>query len=112
MQVRILDHARYLEALKLTTTLSGHATVAIRETEGNVSLLRLELEAGHMRATRGLEAAVDAECTDKTWAAIACGDLKASAAAEWGLIQVVNSQALPMLDALSAGPAPFCNEYF
>jgi hypothetical protein len=50
--------------------------------------------------------------TDRVWAMVALGDLPASKAAEMGLIAVTNRTPLAVLDALSAGPAPYCREYF
>jgi hypothetical protein len=43
---------------------------------------------------------------------VALGDLPATRAAELGLIAVTNRTPLAVLDALAAGPAPFCREYF
>jgi hypothetical protein len=58
------------------------------------------------------DAAADIELTDKDWAAIACGDISATNAAQLGVIRASNAGALPLLDALSIGPTPFCAEYF
>jgi hypothetical protein len=112
MQVRILDHVRFLEALRLPATHKpGKATIAIRESEGEVSRIQLELDAGRIRA-RGVGGDAEVECSDQVWAAIACGDIAASDAARLGLIRVTNPDALGTLDVLSVGPVPFCNERF
>ena len=57
-------------------------------------LVKAETEAG----------TPDVECTDRVWAAIACGDLSASTAAKLGLIRVHDSAALRVLDAFAMGP--------
>ena len=43
MQLRVLDHRRLLGAMKLQTARRGRTTVAIHETEGEVSRLSLEI---------------------------------------------------------------------
>ncbi|HEY7115870.1 MAG TPA: GNAT family N-acetyltransferase [Tepidisphaeraceae bacterium] len=112
MQVRVLDHARLIEGMRVPATLRGAATVAIAETGGTTSTIRIEVEAGRATARRATGPA-DVECADRTWAAIVLGDLPASRAAELALIKVHTPAALPILDAFAAaGPAPFCNEYF
>lgn len=112
MQVRVLDHIRFFEKLQLPAKHArGEATIAVKETEGNISKFRLTIEAGRTRATLS-EASPDIECRDVTWASIACGEIPASSAARWGLIQVNRPAAVELLDALSVGPAPFCNEFF
>jgi predicted acetyltransferase len=112
MQVRILDHAKFLSALKLPSYVSGKTSVAVQESEGNVSSFSLDLEQGHARHRGGSSGSADVECTDRVWAAIACGDVSASTAAKLGLIRVHDSAALRVLDAFAMGPAPFCNERF
>jgi predicted acetyltransferase len=111
MQVRILDHARFLQALKLPSDVSGKASLAIRECEGNLSAIEIHCDAGHL-TVKSHSGASDVECSDTTWAAIACGDLRAGVAARLGLIKTPQPQALKLLDALSIGPTPFSNEYF
>lgn len=111
MQVRILDHKRFFESLSLPHHVRGGACVAVRECEGTVSRFRLDLEAGKARVTP-TDASPDVECADKTFAAIACGEITATRAAQIGLVSVANPDAARVLDALSAGPAPFCSEYF
>jgi hypothetical protein len=54
----------------------------------------------------------DLECTDKAWAAIACGDLRASEAARFGLVRCGSPASARLLDTLAWGPVPFCGEYF
>jgi predicted acetyltransferase len=111
MQCRVLDHAKLIEAMKLPEESAGRCIVAIRETEGAISRLAVELESGRAHASPS-DASPDVEMTDRIWAMIALGDVSASRAAELGLISVTNRTPLGVLDALSVGPAPYCREYF
>lgn len=112
MQIRVLDHKKFLEAMKLPSSVRGAAVVAVRETEGSVSKFRIDISDGRASVSNS-DASADVECTDVLWASIASGDLSASDAARFGLmIEVRNPGALTTLDALSIGPVPFCREYF
>jgi predicted acetyltransferase len=111
MQARVLDHARLINGLRLPDDVRGQATVAIHETEGTTTTLRIEFAGGRGNAAP-TTARADIECADKQWAAIVLGDLSATRAAELGLIKPHSPQALRLLDAFAAGPAPFCSEYF
>jgi predicted acetyltransferase len=113
MQVRVLDHKRLLEALKLPRDggTSGRVNVAVHECEGSVSKFRVEIADGRAQVSATNESP-DVECPDKTWAAIATGDMTASDAARFGLIRARDERAARVLDVLSVGPAPFCAEYF
>jgi predicted acetyltransferase len=111
MQVRILDHKRFLEALKLPANVSGKLTVAVHECEQTVSKFRLEVADGraHVAPTA---ASADIELPDKLWAAVACGEISASQAARCGLVHCAKPDCLRLLDVLAIGPGPFCAEYF
>lgn len=112
MQVRVLDHKAFLEAMTALPPLaSGRAVVAVRETEGHESRFAVEIGDGKVAVTPTSESATF-ECRDTTWAAVACGDLPASKAVELGLATADAPAAAAVLDALAAGPAPFCNEAF
>jgi predicted acetyltransferase len=111
MQVRVLDHARLISGLCLPDDVRGEATLSIRETEGTTTTLRIRFAKGRANAAP-TTAPADIECTDKQWAAIVLGDLVATRAAELSLIKTRSPQALRLLDAFAAGPAPFCSEYF
>jgi predicted acetyltransferase len=113
MQVRVLDHKRFLEALKLPRegATGGRVNVAVHECEGNVSKFRVEIADGRAQVSTTNESP-DVECPDKTWAAIATGEMPATDAARFGLIRARDERAARVLDALSIGPAPFCAEYF
>ena len=113
MHVRVLDHRRLLESLHLPEGKAGGLTVAVHETEGHVSRLRVEFEAGRATVTPLVApGGADFACRDLTWAAVACGDLPATAAVELGLADCPDRSAAAVLDALSYGRAPFCGEYF
>ena len=111
MQVRILDHKRYLESLRLPAGARGRATVAVRESEGHVSKFAVEIEGGRAAVSDAGERA-DFECSDVVWAAVATGDLTAADAARLGLLDAADDAAVQTLGALAVGPTPFCNEYF
>ncbi len=111
MQVRILDHKQFLEALKLRGDIVGKLTVAVHESEQTVSKFRIDLSDGHCQAGSSGSSA-DVELSDATWAAIACGELSATQAARFGLLSATSLESLRVLDALSVGPVPFCAEYF
>jgi predicted acetyltransferase len=111
MQIRVLDHKRFLEGLKLTNGISGRATVAIAETEGDVNTIRIDLSDGRMSVTASKDAP-NVEARDIHWSSIASGDASATNLSRLNLIRVHNVSALAVLDALSVGPAPFSNEHF
>ena len=111
MQVRVLDHAKLLESMKLPADRAGKCVVAVREVEGEVKKFAVEIGGGQAAVTPS-NAPPDVEMPDRVWAAVALGDLPATRAAELGLVAVTNRTPLAALDALAAGPAPFCREYF
>jgi predicted acetyltransferase len=111
MQVRVLDHRRLIEAMKLPGGVRGGCTVAIAESEGASTRLQIDVEGGRAQV-KPVTGDCDVELTDRIWAAVVLGDLKASDAAGLGLIKVNQSSALAVLEVFSQGRAPFCNEYF
>ncbi|HEX2972549.1 MAG TPA: GNAT family N-acetyltransferase [Tepidisphaeraceae bacterium] len=111
MQLRVLDHQRLIEGLRLPMGYAGSAVVAVHEAEGHVSRFRLEVAEGRASATP-TDASADVECADRTWAGIVTGDLAPSAAVQFGLLRVANAGALRALEALAVGPLPFCHDYF
>ncbi len=110
MQVRVLDHAGFLDGQELTRAISGEVTIGITESEGSHSIVRLSIEDGIISA-KYVNAQPDIVLNDVTWASIACGELRASTAVELGLTSC-REDKLAILDALADGPAPFCFEYF
>ncbi len=111
MQLRVLDHRKFLEALHLPTDVSGSVTVAVHECEGTISRFKLEMASGKIILSTGAADKREFICSDRTWAAVACGDLAAGDALRWGLADG-NAEAAAILNALCRGPTPFCNEYF
>jgi hypothetical protein len=110
MQVRVLDHKRLLESMRLTADHRGEAIVAVRETEGHVSRFKVTLENGRATVAES-NATPTFECSDVNWAGIVCGDLPASSTVRFGLADGT-AAAASLLDLFSVGPAPFCHEFF
>jgi predicted acetyltransferase len=110
MQVRVLDHKRFLGALRWPAGIEGSTTVAVAECEGHTSRFRLDVHGGRAAVTP-IDAGGDFQCTDAIWAAVACGDMTATAAGRYGLA-VANESSCKLLDALAVGPVPFSNLYF
>jgi predicted acetyltransferase len=112
LQVRILDHLRLFNEAPWPDGLAkGTVTVGVEECEGTRSTFRLEVSGGRCQA-KATGGGAQFACADKTWAAIAMGDVKASTAAALGLAECVDASALGVLDTLSHGPLPFCRESF
>ena len=111
MQVRILDHRKVLEAMTLPAATAGKLTIAIRECEKEVTRLTLEFSGGRITA-RPATGDADVMMTDVLWASILTGDLPATTARALGLIECRSDAALSLLSGFSAGPTPFCQEYF
>lgn len=111
MQIRVLDHRKVLEAMRLPTTTSGKCTITIAESDGEPSRFSLDIEAGRV-TVRPATGEADVMMTDVLWASIVSGDLAATMASSLGLIECRSTDAAALLDAFSVGPAPFCQEYF
>lgn len=111
MQIRILDHVRVLNALTLADTRRGACSVAIKETEGTITRVKLDLADGKISA-KSTSGDCDVEMTDVAWASIVSGDLLASTAHRWGTIRSSTAAAVALLDALGQGALPWCQEYF
>jgi predicted acetyltransferase len=109
MMLRVLDHKAFLEALHWPAEVRGAATVLVRESEGHENRFRVQVEGGRA-SVKPSDATPDLECTDRRWAAIACGETRASDAIRWGLASGQKTAAV--LDALASGPAPYCHEQF
>jgi len=109
MQIRVLDHRRLLESMQWPTHAKGKVSVSIKEAEGSVTPLLIDVCDGHATVSAGSGASV--ECSDVHWAEIVSGYAKASELAKLGLIRAT-AESLTILDSLAAGPAPFCMEYF
>jgi predicted acetyltransferase len=113
MQVRVLDHAKLLSAMKLPADRpAGKCVVAIRESEGSLTKLSIEIADGKASAV-STHATADVEMSDRMWAIVTLGDMSATRSAEMGLVTVTNRAPLAVLDVFAhAGPPPFCREYF
>lgn len=111
MQLRVLDHQRFLAALRLPPDSHGRTVVSVSESEGHESRFALDIADGQATATDTHET-VNFACPDRVWAAIACGDLPATRAVELGLASTIDLRHAELLDVLSKGPAPFSHEYF
>lgn len=111
MQVRILDHNRFLGALKLPTGPRGTLIVAVIESEGQESRFAVDFCEG-LALAKDSSATADFTCPAHVWAAVACGDLPATRALELGLATATDVRPAKLLNLLSDGPAPFTHEYF
>ncbi|MDP9173084.1 MAG: GNAT family N-acetyltransferase [Planctomycetota bacterium] len=111
LQMRILDHGRFLQSLRLTAEAKGRCQIAIQETEGHLSHFGLDIAEGRAFVKAG-QGNPDFEILDRHWAAIACGDLSATQALCCGLARENTPGTAKLLDCLAVGPAPFCQEYF
>lgn len=111
MQIRVLDHHKLLGAMALQSARAGSCTVAIKETEGTVTKLRLDV-ADRKISTKPASGDCDIEMTDVLWARIVSGDLRASTAHRWQMLRSTNVSAVDLLDAFGEGPLPWCQEYF
>ena len=112
LQVRVLDHVRFFNETPWPDAHArGSATIAVEECEGSTSTFRLDVGEGRSVATLS-DGTADFTCADRTWAAIAMGELQASTAAGMGLAHCKDQVVLALLDTLGHGPLPFCREYF
>jgi predicted acetyltransferase len=111
MQVRVLDHARLLEAMHLPKQYRGSAVIEVRETEGFTSKLRMDIESGKASA-HPTEASADIVCTDRVWASIVMGEIPIAKAAELDLVELNRPNAIGALSGFSDSPVPFCSDGF
>ena len=111
MQVRVLDHAKLIEAMHLSPEYRGEVVVAVHETDGSQSKFRITLSSGRA-AVQPSDATPDVECSDTIWAAIVLGDISTAQAQSCGLVSLHSPRAASLLHAFANGPVPFCEEYF
>jgi predicted acetyltransferase len=111
LQLRVLDHARFIGAMKLPAEAKGSVTVSVRETEGHESRFSIDI-AGGRGSVRSSGGSADFECPDRIWAAIVCGELPATEAVTLGLASASRAESAHLLDVFAAGPRPFCGEAF
>lgn len=112
MQIRILDHKRALEAMKLPPHVRGKCVVSVRECEGTTSTFAVDVNDGRVSVSPSA-ASADIELSDVLWASIISADMSATQARQLGLINAATKQStIDLLDAFSIGSKPFCQEYF
>jgi predicted acetyltransferase len=111
MQLRVLDHKRFIEAMRFPADRSLRVSVGVREAEGSISQFMIEIEQGFAKV-KPTAGDMEFECDDRVWAAVVCGAMRAPAAAAMGLATCASPQACQALDIFAEGPAPFCSEYF
>lgn len=111
MQVRVLDHGRFLEAMRLPSDHRGKVIVSVRESEGHESRFAVEIADGRASVSPS-NASAEFTCPGHVWAAIACGDLRASEAVQLGFASAEKPLATEVLEVFIAGPRPFSHEYF
>ncbi len=111
-QVRVLDHLTLLNAMAWPNPLQkGLAVIAVRESEGHESRFAIDIADGRCVA-KSSQATAQFTCADKTWAAIALGEMSATFATMAGLADCGDSAVVELMDGLGHGPLPFCREYF
>jgi len=108
MQLKILDHLKFLVAVRTAEHLNGSIIVRVLEAEGHSVTLVLDFQHGRIDG-RLTEDSPQITCRDTTWAAIACGELKLTDAIRVGLAE---SDLSDIPEPFIAGPVPFCDEYF
>ncbi|MFN4244424.1 MAG: enhanced intracellular survival protein Eis [Tepidisphaerales bacterium] len=109
MMVRVLDHARTLEAMAWPRHVRGAVVVSIQECEGHESRFHIEVADGRA-AVKPAATPADLTLPDRTWAGVVCGDLSISHALRWGLAEGEDRDGV--LACLWGGPRPFTWEYF
>ncbi|MEM6560778.1 MAG: GNAT family N-acetyltransferase [Planctomycetota bacterium] len=110
MQIRALDHVGFCDGLATTSTATGTVTVAVAEPEGDTSTFTLDIANGHI-AAKPSDATPTATLTAANWAMLASGCESATTLHRHALLEA-DDTAATLLDALSTGRAPFCNDYF
>jgi hypothetical protein len=83
----------------------------VKESEGHESRFVIDCADGRASVS-ATDSAAQFECSDRVWAAIVCGDLKAIAAVHLGLASATTAGAAEALGIFADGPLPFCQEYF
>jgi len=111
MQLRVLDHEKFLSALALPAHTKGATTITIQEVEGLATTLSVVVDAGRIIAAPSTRAA-EVSMSDKTWASLAMGELLADDAARCGLLTINEPRAMDVLRLFNTGPTPYCHEYF
>ncbi len=111
LQVRVLDHQKFIEPMHLPAGAKGRAVIGVHETEGHVSRFAIDVVAGRA-SVKPTNATAEFEGSDRIWAAIVCGELPASQAVALGLATSATPACATFLSVFSDGPRPFCRENF
>lgn len=109
MQLRILDHAKLLQAIRWPEHVRGGVVVAVQEAEGHECRFELDVEAGR-GAVQPSQQSPDLTLPDRVWAAVVGGELSLAHCLRWGLASGHDPQGV--LQSLWGGPRPFTWEYF
>jgi len=111
MQLRILDHVKFLGGMAAGPGGKGAVVVAVNECEGTTSTFKVDFAGDGAVRCAPSSASPQLTCPDTVWAQIASGELHALAALQLGLAAGEDKSAA-LLDALSHGQLPFSREYF
>jgi predicted acetyltransferase len=111
MQIRILDHKTFLEAMTWPAATKGKAIVAVKECEGHESRFVIEVSGGKASVTVS-DASPQVTLLDSVWAGVVSGALPAPEAKAMRLLESTDDAAIQLLAACAEGPAPFSWEYF
>lgn len=106
MQSAIFDVPKFVQALKAPPGMAGVIRVKI-----DAQTYELEIADSHT-AARPVTSSPDFEIDAPTFASIGFGELPPEPATAAGRLTVHRPQALPLLESLVSGPAPYCHEYF
>lgn len=107
MQLRVLDHKRFLEAIRWPEETRGQAVICVRECEGNESRFALRVEGGRAEVVRS-SASPTFVTTDIAYAGIVTGELGAAEALELGLAEGNGA----IFRGLELGRKPYCSDFF
>jgi len=110
MQLRVLDHAKLIGAMKLPAGQVGKVVVAVKESEGSTSTFAIDF-AGERASVSPSQSSPQVTVGDVAWAAVVTGSLPASQARA-GLLLSGDDASVALLDRFSVGPAAFSWEYF
>lgn len=107
MQMRVLDHKRFLEAIHWPGGAKGEMVLAVKECEGHESRLAVRVEGGRAEV-RASTATPTYVISDRTYAGVVTGDITASTAVRFGLAEGNGA----LLDTLAMGRKPFSFDGF
>ncbi|CAN5586189.1 hypothetical protein BH10PLA1_BH10PLA1_16090 [soil metagenome] len=110
MQLRVLDHARLIDGMKLPVGHAAKVVVAVKESEGSTSTFAVEF-AGDRAVASPSQASPQVTVADTAWAAVVTGSLPAKQARACRLLEG-DDASVAALDRFAVGPAAFSWEYF